>query len=273
MAVKQYEHFQVSANAAEQYERYPVRFILGPWAPSLIEAATLQAGQQVLDVACGTGVVTRLAAQQVQATGQVTGLDINPGMLAVARALPQPAGAPITWQEGSALALPFPDATFDAVLCQQGLQFFPDRPLAVREMHRVLKPGGRVALSVWRPLERNPFFSALAEALTRHISPEAGRGVPPAYTLGDAQELRALLLGTGLREVRIRINIRELRLPSVEEFLPRQLAAMPMAEAVAAAGEAAQAALVREMSTALQAYRDDEGVAVPMEAHIAVALK
>ncbi len=146
--MKQYEQFQVSATAAEQYERYPVRFILGPWAPGLIEAAALQAGQHVLDVACGTGVVTRLAAGQVGETGQVTGLDINPGMLTVARTLPRPAGAPITWQEGSALALPFPDAAFDAVLCQQGLQFFPDRPLAVREIHRVLRPGGRVAVSV-----------------------------------------------------------------------------------------------------------------------------
>jgi ubiquinone/menaquinone biosynthesis C-methylase UbiE len=234
--VKQYEQFQVSATAAEQYERYPVRFILGPWASGLVEAAALLPGQHVLDIACGTGVVTRLAAQQVQATGQVTGLDLNPGMLAVARTLPQPIGAPITWQEGSALALPFAEATFDAVLCQQGLQFFPEKPLAVREMHRVLKPGGRVALSVWRPLERNPFFLALAAALARHISPEAGRGVLPAYMLGDAQEVRALLLEAGLRDVRIRIEVRLLRVPSVEEFLPRQLAAMPLAEAVAAAG-------------------------------------
>jgi ubiquinone/menaquinone biosynthesis C-methylase UbiE len=111
---KQYEQFQVSANAAEQYERYPARFILGPWAPGLIAAAALQTGQQVLDVAGGTGVVTRIAAGQVGETGQVTGLDINAGMLAVARTLPQPAGAPITWQEGSALALPFAEGTFDA---------------------------------------------------------------------------------------------------------------------------------------------------------------
>ena len=203
----------------------------------------------------------------------MTGLDINPGMLAVARALPQPAGAPITWQEGNALALPFPEATFDAVLCQQGLQFFPGKPLAVREMRRVLNPGGRVALSVWRPIERNPFFFALAEALTRHISPEAGRGEQPAYTLGDAQELRSLLLGAGLRNVRVRIDFRASRVPSLEEFLPQQLAAMPLAEAVAAAGEAARAAIAREISTALQSYRDDEGVAVPTEAHIAVAQK
>ncbi len=88
-------------------------------------------------------------------------------------------------------------------------------------------------------MRHNPFFVALAEALTRHVSVEAGRGMQPAYALGDAQELRALLLGAGLREVHIRIEFRAIRVPSLEEFLPQQMAAMPTAESVAAAGEAA----------------------------------
>ena len=101
----------------------------------LVEVAALRPGERVLDVACGTGVVARLAAQQVGTAGQVTGVDLNAGMLAVARALSPPPGATITWVEGSAVAIDLADVQFDVVLCQQGLQFFPDQPAALWEMH------------------------------------------------------------------------------------------------------------------------------------------
>ncbi len=123
--------------------------VFSPWATDLLELAKLRPGERVLDVACGTGIVARGAAAQIGTTGAVTGLDLNPGMLNVARARPTPFGAAVTWVEGSALAMPLPDAAFDAVLCQQGVQFFPDQSAGLREMHRVLVPGGRVLLSVW----------------------------------------------------------------------------------------------------------------------------
>ena len=139
-AVSEQSGFQVSSEAAERRERYAVRFFAGPWAPGLIALAALQQGEHVLDLACGTGLVTRLAAPEVGPTGHVTGLDINTGMLAVARSLPPPSGTPITWIQGDACAMDLPDASFDVIVCQQGLQFFPDKPAALREMHRVLAP-------------------------------------------------------------------------------------------------------------------------------------
>jgi SAM-dependent methyltransferase len=205
------------------------------------------------------------------ASGKVVGLDLNPGMLVVARALPPPSEAPIEWQEGNAGALPFAEASFDVVLCQQGVQFFPDRPAALREMRRVLVPGGRLALSVWRSNHYHPFFMALIDALARHVSPEAGAAARAPLALGDGTELRALIAGAGFQEVRLRIGILPMRIASLEEYLPAQLAAMPMASAVAAAGEGAHMALLRDISAAVQAYRDDEGLVFPMEAHIAVA--
>lgn len=119
--------FQLGGNAAELYERYAVRYFIGPWAPELVDIASLKAGERVLDLACGTGVVARLAAAKVGPSGKVTGLDLNAGMLAVGRSLPLAYGASITWVEGSAMATGLPDASFDVVLCQQGFQFFPDR--------------------------------------------------------------------------------------------------------------------------------------------------
>ena len=128
--------------------------ITSKWAEDLVRRAQLRTGELVLDVACGTGVVARLAATKVR-PGQVTGLDLNAGMLAVARSLPNE-GAPISWTEGSALDMKFPSGRFDVVLCQQGLQFFPDQPAALREMRRVLREGGRAALSVYSPIEQTP---------------------------------------------------------------------------------------------------------------------
>src|SRR5712664_1454339 len=109
----------------EIYERHMVPAIFGPWAVDLVKLAALIPGERVLDVACGTGIVARLAAERVGPMGRVIGLDLNAGMLTVARSAS--AGTEnIEWREGNATALPFADKTFELVLCQQGLQFFPD---------------------------------------------------------------------------------------------------------------------------------------------------
>src|SRR5918996_1361185 len=164
---------QVSGNAAEVYERQLVPVMLAPWAPKLIDLAEVRPGMQVLDVVCGTGVVTRLAAERVGTAGRVVGLDINAAMLSVALGLPPVCGATVEWFEASALEIPLPDAVFDVVLCQHGLQQFPDRSTALREMRRLLAPEGRLALCVWSQIEGSPGMAALAEALGRHVGAEA----------------------------------------------------------------------------------------------------
>lgn len=151
--------WQLAGNAADVYERALVPAVFAPWAPQVVALAEPRPGERVLDVACGTGVVARLASQRVGRIGKVVGLDLNPGMLAVAAASAagqSSAAAPITWQEASAIKMPLPDAAFDIVYCQLGLQFFPDRPAALREMYRVLVPGGRLGLMVWRGIEHSP---------------------------------------------------------------------------------------------------------------------
>ena len=150
-------------SAPELYERYLVPAITRIWASDLIDRVGPKPGQSLLDVACGTGVVARLAAERMR-NGRVVGLDLNEGMLAVARSVPV-AGAPIEWREGSALSLPFEDRSFDLVLCQLGVQFFPDRSLALREMKRVLVASGLVALSVYSDIERTPVADAFVKAL------------------------------------------------------------------------------------------------------------
>jgi SAM-dependent methyltransferase len=258
----------IGGSAPELYDRYLVPTLFAPWAEDLLASAAVRPGERVLDVACGTGVVTRAAARRVGTTGAVVGLDLNPAMLAVAGALPPVAGATITWQEGNALALPVAERSFDVVVCQQGLQFFPDRPVALREMRRVLVPGGRLALGVWRPITHSPGFAVLAEALDRHIGPGLLTG---PFSLGDAAQLRALLAEAGFHDVTIRAAVKTLRFPSVEAFVERYVVSSPLAEPVGQADEQARAALVADVGAGLGSYVGAEGLAFPIENHVTTA--
>lgn len=257
-------------SAAEIYERHMVPAIFGPWAEDLLALAMPKPGERVLDVACGTGVVARLVAQRVGPSGTVVGLDLNLGMLAVARALPPPQGAQIEWREANINAIPFPEATFDLAVCQQGLQFFPDRPAALREMHRVLVFRGRLALSVWRPMQYSPGFAALATALGRLIAPEAAAIMQGPFALGSVDDLRTLITGAGFGDVVVRPATKALRFPSPEEFVRRYVAATPLAGVVAKASDDARAALITEVGAALKSSVDHQGLAFPIEAHLAL---
>ena len=167
-------------DAGALYERYMVPAIFGSWAEDLVHAGRCKHGDRVLDVACGTGVVARCAIQRVGRRGHVVGLDLSPAMLAAARSAARETS--IEWREGSALVMPFSDRSFDVVLCQQGLQFFPDRAAALRQMRRVLAIGGRLALSVFRTSEGH---LALAEGLAPVLGATASSILEP-FVLADA---------------------------------------------------------------------------------------
>ena len=265
----QHEESHLTAEPAEIYERYSVRYLLGPWASLLVGTAAIRAGEHVLDVACGTGAVARLAAERVGAAGQVTGLDLSAGMLAVARSLPPPAGPAITWVEGNAVAMNFADKIFDVVLCQQGLQFFSDKLAALREMRRVLTPGGRLILSVWK--SKGIYNTAVGNALERYAGAEVAALFCASRDVPNAEELRRLILDAGFRCVNVRPAAMTMRLPSVAEFTLCHLASTPVASAVAALDEKGREALRKDIARQLQPYVEGEGVAFPEETNIATA--
>lgn len=266
--------WQLAGNAAETYERALVPALFAPWAPQVVALADPKPGERVLDVACGTGLVARHASQRVGPTGKVVGLDLNPGMLAVAAssaAGQSPAGAPITWLEAGATDIPLPDGSFDIVYCQLGLQFFPDRPAALREMHRVLAPGGRLGLMVWRGIEGSPGFGMLAAALGRHVSGEAAGVMRAPFALGDAEELRGLIGAARFRDIAIRSVQGTVRFPSVARFVEDQVAGSPLAGHVAKVSDEARGKLVGELGEALRPYLTGASLAFPIEAHLASA--
>lgn len=241
-------------NAPANYERFFVPAIGAPAATELIRLAALRPGERVLDVACGTGVVARLAAQQVGDSGTVTGLDINPGMLAVARSA-TPSDLRIDWREASADAMPFPDAAFDVVLCQMGLQFMPDKPAALREMRRVLVPGGRLIVTVPGPTPR--LFTILEEALGAHIGAEAARFVNQVFSLHEAAEIEKLIVGAGFQEVAARSATKSLHLPAAKEFLWQYLHSTPLAGALSQVDDERLAALEQHVVAQWQEFVED----------------
>jgi ubiquinone/menaquinone biosynthesis C-methylase UbiE len=265
------EQWQLDGSAPELYQRYLVPAMTAMWAADLADRAALGPGQRVLDVACGTGVLARLAAERVGAAGSVDGIDLNAGMLAVARSL----AAPVRWHHGSALELPFADAAFDVVLCQLGLQFFPDRPLALREMRRVLADGGRLALNVFGPIEHNPATHALSGALDRHAGPGASLAKRTEHALADATQLRALVAQAGFRDVAIATATKAVRFPSSADYVRIQLAATPLASLVAARDADGRdrlvAALIDDVGVALAPYTGDDGVTFPQEVRVVLA--
>ena len=258
-----------AASPPENYERYFVPAIGEPVATELLLAAALRPGERVLDVGCGTGIAARLAAHAVAPQGSVVGLDIEPGMLAVARSTAT--GAGIEWIQASAESIPLPDESVDVVLCQMSLQFVPDRARAIEEMRRVLVHGGRFVLNV--PGPTSSFFEPLSEALARHVDPKAAAFVERVFSLHDVDELTALLKGAGFWEVNVEAGKIELSLPPPKDFLWQYAAATPMAGILMEAGEEARRELEREVVAAWSDYEVDEGMEIRQRIVVATALR
>lgn len=219
-----HDHWQMDASAPELYERYLVPAITSLWANDLLDRIALEHGESVLDVACGTGVVARLAEQRGH-VGRLVGIDLNSAMLAIARRK----STGIAWIEGSALDLPFDNNSFDAVLCQLGLQFFPDRPLALSEMARVLKPGGRAGLSVYSAIERTPAAHAFVLALENRLGIDASRTKRSEHLVCDAQEVGSWAKQAGFTDVGVAVVTKQITFPSMTDYVRFQLTATPMA--------------------------------------------
>lgn len=249
-----YQSTNYGGDAPRNYQAYFVPAIGGPIAEDLLGAAKLKPGERVLDVACGTGVVTRLAAERVGASGKVTGLDLNPGMLAVARST-TPETPAVDWVEASAESIPLEDGSYDVVLCQMGLQFFGNKLAALREMHRVLAPGGRAHLNLPGPTPR--LFAIMREGIAHHLGQEGATFMDLVFSLHDGGELRDLMESSGFREVTIDAAKKPLVVPPPREFLWQYIHSTPLAPAAMAADERSRDALERQVCPEWQPFVAD----------------
>lgn len=204
---------------ARAYERLHVPALFKQWCPRVLNAAGVEPGDWVLDVACGTGVLAREALIRVGPMGRVAGVDSGRGMLVVAREI-----APdIEWQEAAAEHLPYPDHLFDVVVCQFGLMFFSDRLQALREMIRVLKPGGRLAVAVWDRLENSEAYPIEVELLERVVGHEAANALRAPFALGDKNYLMALFKNSGAQSLNLITENGIAHYPSIKAMVEADL--------------------------------------------------
>lgn len=241
-------------NPALNYQEFFVPSIGYPIAMDLLEVAELQVGEDVLDVACGTGVVSRLAATAVGDTGHVTGLDSNPGMLQVAQSA-TPSDLAIEWIEADAENMPLPDNSFNAVLCQMGLQFMPGKLAALREMHRTLSSPGRICINVPGPTPR--MFTIMADAIRRHFGEEEAAFIELVFSLHASDKLRKLFFEAGFSNIDIAMMQKTLVVPSPREFLWQYLYSTPLAGKMAAAPRQTQCKVDHEVCSQWEQFAID----------------
>lgn len=213
------------------YDEVMVPRLFDPWARLLLDDVNTEGGMAALDVACGPGTVTRQIARRVGPTGRVTGCDLSPAMLELARAKhPADTSAPIIYRECPADALAVAESDFDLVTCQQGIQFFPNRPAALAEMRRAVRPGGQLGVAVWCDVEASPPFAALADALGQVLGPQyADTYKSGPWGFGSAESLVRLVTDAGFDDV----SLRTCALPVTFEGGPHQLMLTLHAAAVA----------------------------------------
>lgn len=222
------ESFQIPPEAAEFYESAFVPAFFAQWAPILCEAAGVAPGQRVLDVACGTGIVTRTAADLLGPGGHAVGLDLNEAMLTVARRV----RPDIEYRQGAADALPFGDGSFDAVLSQMALMFFPDQRAAVGEMARVVAHGGTVGLLVPGPLDAQAAFAPFVELAARHAGADAVALLSTYFACGDREGLAGLVASAGLEVDVARTQMGTYRAPSVDAFVTTEVESTPLVQRI-----------------------------------------
>lgn len=251
------DSFQLQGNAPQIYEEQKVPALFRPLAELTLNHVEVRKGDRVIDVACGTGIVTRLVAGKVGKSGTIAGVDLNAGMIEAAQRYLTDMDATIEWHQCDVIDLPFADAIFDIAFCQQGLQFFPDKPAALSEIRRVLVPGGTMILTVWSSV--SPLFAAIADAAKSALSP---------YAYRDGELIKALVTEAGFSAINMEILVVERRIGPPEESIPNEIFGGSVGPFVAKLDESTQKTLFDDVAEALHDYLEHDGIVVPQEAHL-----
>lgn len=258
---------QVTTDAADYYEKYFVPALFKERTGPLLDIAEVSAGQIVLDVGCGTGILARDAWKRMERSGGVTGIDRNEGMIAAAGRV-EPA---IEWRVGLAESLPFADASFDRVVSQFALMFFEDRQKALCEMWRVTRPGGRLTVAVWDSLENTPGYAAMVDLHARLFGEQVANELRTPYSLGDEKALRVLFTEAGIGDISLSTRDGLAKFTSINAWVDLDVEGWTLGEMIGPQGRdrLVQSAEI-EMQTFVQA---DGSVAFSSPCHLVTAAK
>jgi SAM-dependent methyltransferase len=258
------EQFLISAEQAEVYEERFVPALFRQWVEPLLHAAAVGPGDRMLDVACGTGVVARAAAERVAPDGKVTGVDLNPAMLAVARRV-----APeIDWRQGDVAALPFGDRAFDVVSCQAAMFFFHDPTGALSEMGRVTRPGGRVVVQSFSSLSAQPAYGPWVDMVARFAGPDAVELLGTYWAQGDPEIMGGRCADAGLRVTAEHQHTRPAYFPSIQTMVLTEVNATPLRDRL---DQADLDRILAESHEVLGQFVQDGRLVIPLAGYVLVA--
>ena len=260
---------QTTTSPSEIYEQYMIPGIFSRWSVTLLELVAPQPGERVLDLACGTGVVARMAAPMVQPGGEVLGVDFNTAQIATARSI----DSSIEWREGDAGSLSLADQEFDLVVCQQGFQFFPDRIQTVREIHRVLKSGGRLGITVWSSIENSPGYLAIAHALGKTVGSSAAGLLDELFAFPGSDDIRRVFADGGFPDAIVETHQIDAVFSSAEEFTRAIAVGSIMRRTQTRFSEETLGLIAADVAIEMALYLTENRLKFPMEAHLLTATK
>jgi SAM-dependent methyltransferase len=264
------ENQPIDTTTAEAYERHMVPGMFAHWTELVVGLVPPQPTDHVLDIACGTGIGVRVASRFVGSTGKVVGVDIDPGVIEVARRLTQATGIPMEWHCADALQVPFKDATFDLCFCLQGLQFFPDRHAGLAEIRRILKPSGRLAASIWGPLEYNMGHYAVVQALeSQGVDASAAKR---ACSFSNPDDIRDAATRAGFSRMQLHTEDGVSHFTSIKSFIDGMTQGSPSTRhAVALLPEGGRDEFLKHVTMMLGPYVTSGELSYPMRTHVLVA--
>lgn len=256
------DKFRLTHAAAQKYDDHSVPAMFQPLARATLDKSPLPAGAHIIDVACGTGALTREIATRLQGNGRIVGADLNDTMIALAIKRHPPEAHSATYVASDVCALPFDDGDFDLAFCQQGLQFFPDKPAALAEIRRILKKEGKLKLTCWSDV--SPFNGALSEALGDHVGETASTKAKAPFSFRDGDVIRELLEGAGFEIEGHQSIVLERRFENLFE----QIMALPIEKDLNEAGDAITHTVVEDVAARLAEYAEGKVFIVPQKAHL-----
>ena len=257
----------LTPEAAQGYEQYFVPAIFDQWPPRIIDSADVSEGDTVLEVGCGTGVLAREVIKRVGSDGGVTGLDLSESMIGVARGI----CPDVDFRQGNAMDLSFDDESFDVAIASFMLMFVPDPVLAASEMWRVLKPGGRLVITVWEALGQNPVYAGLVDIARLRIDDAAGSSLAWPFALGEDGKLAEICRSAGISDVAISAHEGRARFPSLDGFVRTEIQSWVLADSV---DEESLSAVVGDSQEKFADYCDASGaIDIPLNAVMAKRIK
>jgi len=265
MVTKQDSGFQLEGNAAVLYEAQKVPSMFAPLADATIDAITISKDDTIIDLACGTGVLARKVRSKLGSHTRIVGADLNESMIQVAKSLNDSGSEPCEWQIADVCDLPYEDGTFSLVMCQQGVQYFPDKVRAMREVRRVLNEEGRISLTVW--CENSIFIQSVSERLSENVSKEVGRKALAPFSY-NAELLAPILSDIGFVDFSSKKLTVNRIVKASKDAIIDELMSLPVAALIKNKGQKTLEKIVNEVMEDMSCYVSGLNIVTPQETRL-----